>query len=46
MYTLCPVEPLYTEYVIGMAVTSKSGVKHKLPLVQEKLDIRNSVYAT
>jgi hypothetical protein len=46
MYTLCPVGTLIIEYMIAMAVTSKYGIRHKLPSVQEKLDIRNMVYAT
>jgi len=28
VFTLCAVEPLITEYMIGMSITSKSSVKH------------------
>jgi hypothetical protein len=28
VFTLCPEEPLITEYMIGMSVTSKSSIKH------------------
>jgi hypothetical protein len=40
------VEPLIIDHMISMGTTSKTGTKHRLLTVQEKLDIINMVGAT
>jgi hypothetical protein len=44
-YSFCPVAPLVVECVISMAAVSKTGIKHKLLSIQEKLDVMNTMDA-
>jgi len=41
----CPVDQLNTEHMIIVAGTRKTGMKHKLLIIQEKLDVINMVDA-
>jgi len=43
--SFCPVEQLITEHMIIVAGTRKTGMKHKLLIIQEKVVIVNIVDA-
>jgi len=42
----CSVEPLVIDHIISGAAASKTGVKHKLLSIQEKLNVIKTVKAT
>jgi hypothetical protein len=43
--SFCPVDQSVTEHMIIIAGTRKTGMKQKLLIIQEKLDLRNMVDA-
>jgi len=43
--SFCPVDQLITEHKIIVAGTRKTAMKHKLLIIQEKLDVINMVDA-
>jgi hypothetical protein len=41
--SVCPLDQLITEHMIILADTRKTGMTHKLLIIQEKLDVINMV---